>query len=127
MSDGQKWAILPKKADFIVIAVFLVLALVLYGAKAVTQRGGDTVEVYIDGAFYTALPLDKNTIFEPPGKAVKIEVRDGKAGFTQSDCPDKVCIHTGFISISGQTAVCLPNGVSIVIRRRSDSGVDTVA
>ena len=35
----------------------------------------------------------------------------GKIRFFESDCPNQVCVNTGFISISGQIAACVPAGV----------------
>ena len=29
------------------------------------------------------------------------------------DCPTQDCVHTGWISYTGQTIVCLPNGVEV--------------
>ena len=34
---------------------------------------------------------------------------------TQANCPDKVCIHTGFINKPGQSIVCLPHKINIKI------------
>lgn len=117
----------PKKADFIVICIFLAAAAVLFGIKGLTAKSGNVAEIYIDGKYSTSLPLDKDTVYIPEGKNVRIEVHDGKAGFVESDCPDKVCIHTGFIGTGGQTAVCLPNAISVVIKTKDDDSVDTVA
>lgn len=44
-----------------------------------------------------------------------IEVKNGSIRFNSADCPDKVCVRTGWISKPGQIAVCLPAGVIIKI------------
>ncbi len=44
-----------------------------------------------------------------------IEVEEGKIRFKDSDCPEKICVKTGWISRPGQVAVCLPGGVVIKI------------
>ena len=118
-----------KKFDIIVIAAFLAAAGAAYGILNINKSGGKTADIYVKGRYYTTLPLNKNTVYTPnAAPSVKIEVRDGKIGFIESDCPDKVCIHTGFLSTAGQTAVCLPNAVSVVVRSENESeGVDTVA
>ncbi len=118
----------PKIADFIVIAVFLAAAGIAYGVLNLNKTGGKTADIYVKGEFYTALPLDKNTVYTPEAApSVKIEVKDGKVGFIESDCPDKICIHTGFLDISGQTAVCLPNAVSVVVRGgKTEDEVDSI-
>ena len=32
----------------------------------------------------------------------------GKVCVTSSECPDQICVHTGWLTSAGQTAVCLP-------------------
>jgi len=44
-----------------------------------------------------------------------IEVDNGKIRFLSAECPDKVCVNTGWIDRPGQIAVCLPAGVFIKI------------
>ncbi|MHB8962552.1 MAG: NusG domain II-containing protein [Saccharofermentanales bacterium] len=40
-----------------------------------------------------------------------ILIKGGKIRFFKSDCPNQVCVNTGFISVSGQIAACVPAGV----------------
>lgn len=49
-----------------------------------------------------------------------IEVNGGKVRFHQAECPDQVCVETGWISKPGQIAVCLPAGVIIKIEGEND-------
>ena len=117
-----------KRTDIIVIAVFLAAALCLYGIIKITAKSGNYAEVNVNGKTVKTLPLDKDTVYIPEGKNVRIEVKDGKIAFTESDCPDKICVKTGFIHTAGQTAVCLPNGVSVTVKSgRDENGVDVVA
>ena len=44
-----------------------------------------------------------------------IEVNNKKIRFSHADCPDQVCVNTGWIDKPGQIAVCLPAGVIIKI------------
>lgn len=119
-------AVWLKKADIILILCFLAAAALLYGVKTLAERKGTYADIYIDGKYSTSLPLDTDTVYIPEGKNVRIEIKDGKARFAESDCPDKICVHTGYIGSGGQTAVCLPNAVSVVIRSGSGDTVDTV-
>ncbi|MBR6399606.1 MAG: NusG domain II-containing protein [Firmicutes bacterium] len=117
-----------KKFDFLVILGFLAAAGLAFALLGLAGSGGKTADVYVKGKYYDTLPLDKDTVYIPKDvPSVKIEVRDGKVGFIESDCPDKVCIHTGFLGTAGQTAVCLPNAVSVIVRGGDDGGVDAVA
>jgi hypothetical protein len=51
-----------------------------------------------------------------PGKYHEIvEVEPGRIRFKQADCPDKICVKTGWLENPGDTAVCLPNRAVIAI------------
>ena len=39
---------------------------------------------------------------------VHIEVKDGRARFIESPCPDHICEGFGWLSAEDQTATCLP-------------------
>ncbi|MDR1916320.1 MAG: NusG domain II-containing protein [Synergistaceae bacterium] len=85
------------------------------------QDGGVYAEIAVDGRIETTMALAGDKVYSPAGKpAVQIAVRSGRVGFVSSDCPDKICVHSGFLGISGQSAVCLPNRV--VVRVKSGEG-----
>jgi len=48
-----------------------------------------------------------------------IEVRAGRARFTDSPCVGRYCVHAGWLSEAGDVAACLPNGVVAEIEGRS--------
>ncbi len=112
-----------QKKDILLLTVLLIIALLVFLFTA--RDSGDTAEIWIGGKLYGSYPL--NTPFEvmlDNGAAIK---GDGKsAWFEHSDCPDKVCIETGKLSVSGQWAACLPN--ETVLKILKDNGdVDTVS
>ncbi|MDP4109339.1 MAG: NusG domain II-containing protein, partial [Bacillota bacterium] len=51
---------------------------------------------------------------------------NGKIRVLSADCPDKVCVRTGFISRPGQSIVCLPSRLVIRLEGESKSGLDAV-
>ena len=46
---------------------------------------------------------------------LNLAVKNGEIRILKSDCPKKVCEHTGWISSSAQTIVCVPNKILIEI------------
>lgn len=42
-----------------------------------------------------------------------ISIVNGKARFSQSPCHNQYCVHQGWLSKSGQAAICLPNQLSL--------------
>ena len=63
------------------------------------------------------LPLSENktvSVTGPLGENI-IEIKDHKARFINSPCPNKICIHSGWLEGINDIAACLPNGVSVSI------------
>jgi len=48
----------------------------------------------------------------PLGESV-IEIRDGRARFFSSPCKSQVCVHSGWLSSTGEFSACLPNRISL--------------
>jgi hypothetical protein len=73
-------------------------------------------EIRVDGRVDVLVALNEDGEYAPGGlPGVRIAVRNGAVGFIASDCPDKICVHTGFLSFPGQAAVCLPNKVVVQV------------
>ena len=92
-----------------------------------SQAPGRSVIVTTPENSYT-LPLShpvSTVFFGKDGHAVTIEIRNGKARVLTATCPDKVCVRSGVLSRSGQTAACVPAG--IVLRISGETEVDAVA
>ncbi|MDR3321858.1 MAG: NusG domain II-containing protein [Synergistaceae bacterium] len=95
------------------------------GAGKETQK---FAEVFLDGAALATLALDRDVMYSPAGlPGVRIAVRGGEVGFVASDCPDKICVHTGFLSMSGQSAACLPNRVVVRVVAGYGEALDSIA
>lgn len=113
--------------DIIVITVIFILALVLYtGYRLYMGNNAVYAEIIYNGNVIEKLPLNKDTEYIPKtNNNILIEIKDKKIHFMYSDCPDKICIKTGWLSKPGQTAVCLPNKISVVVRGKSIKNIDT--
>ena len=122
------------KRDIWFLAGLVLLALFAYVWRGSAALYGERfAQVSSGGQVVWRAPLSA------PGQAtftleqanVQLLVSDGSAGFVSSDCPDQICVRSGFISQPGQIAVCVPNRTSLLIvgeRHRQDSGVpDTFA
>jgi len=109
---------LLKRTDILIILTILALAagLLIY-RRAAADKGEDKIcELFVDNKLQSEIDLSKNGDIKVPGREnVVLTVKDHAIAFTQSDCPDKICIKTGYISQPGQMAVCLPNRVAIKI------------
>jgi hypothetical protein len=114
---------------FLLCLVSVLFAFRFFTARRV-EEGERYAEISVDGRVDVVATLDEDGTYTPAGRpAVQIAVRDGAAGFVHSDCPDKICVHSGFLSIPGQSAVCLPNRVvlRVAVRRGPErAAVDSV-
>lgn len=104
-----------RPADALVVAAVLLLAGVSLAAflrnAAVEPK---TVEVWQGGQLVRTVPAMSQVTFDVAGDYTNtVSVDYGKVAVTHSDCPTQDCVHTGWISYTGQTIVCLPNGVEV--------------
>ena len=110
---ANKWL---TKRDALLILLILGIGLSML---ALQQWRGDAEPGVImaeirsdDGAYF--ISLDENRTFYIIPNVI-FEVRDGQIAFVKSDCPDQICVRTGFIHRSGQMAACLPNGLVLFL------------
>jgi hypothetical protein len=50
----------------------------------------------------------------PLGESV-IEIRDGRTRFFSSPCKSQACVHSGWLSSTGEFSACLPNRISLTL------------
>ena len=100
-----------KKGDFIVFGVIIALSLALI--FALFGGSGKYITVRVDGDIFGKYSITADTQVEikSSGGTNTLIIKNGKAHFANSDCPDKTCENSGEISHVGQTIVCLPHRV----------------
>lgn len=55
------------------------------------------------------------SILDETGLPITFQVKDHAIRFLESDCPDKVCINTGFLRSDLAVACCLPNQTTLFV------------
>ena len=113
------------KYDLFIFAAVIIIAVIIY----ILTRGetGAVCEIKVDGKVTQIINLsDPDREFElTENSHIKFKIKNHAIAFTESNCPDKICVNTGYINYAGQSAVCLPNRVSIHIT--GGDGVDIAA
>ena len=94
------------------------------------SKGGSIVEITQNDKVIRTIDLqtagDECFDIEYGDSKNTIEIKDGKIRVKSAECPDKTCVHMGWLSSSAMPIVCLPN--HLVIRfAASDNDVDAVA
>lgn len=118
-----------KPSDIIIVliaAAVLALALIL---RSASFENSSNAAVFHNGEQIALLPLEKDGVYPFDDYGVTVEVRSGKVRISESDCHDKICEKTGFISSPMQTIVCLPNRISVRLigdKSNTDSNIDVV-
>ncbi|MCE1248759.1 MAG: NusG domain II-containing protein [Firmicutes bacterium] len=78
--------------------------------------------VYSDGKKQTYSLGNSQFVVKNNYGSVKIKVEDARARIIDSSCPDRWCINMGWIKNPGESAVCLPSRIMIVIENKKGAG-----
>lgn len=124
-TDGQKKK--SARLDVAVIGALLLVALVAVLLTVLTHKEGARARVEVDGETVGSYPLSVNGEYEINGGTNILIIEDGEAYLSYADCPDKTCVSTGRIRYEGQSIICLPNKVSVIIEGETEGGVDFVS
>ena len=121
----EKWF---SKADFFLIFAVLAGAVLLLLPQWLANENTVVAEVTVDGVTVQEIPLKKSDekqqyILE---NGVVLETENGTIRFSQSDCPDAVCVHTGVLSHAGEIAACVPNQTVVVLKSEKNAAVDGI-
>lgn len=120
-----------KKSDFIIIVVILVLALTLsIFYRRINSDKSAVAEIYYSSELVETIDLnlgiDRTFTIPQDDHVIIHQYKDGSIRFEESDCPDKVCIKAGKLSVVGESATCLPNKVTIKVIPKDDYNEDDV-
>ena len=115
-----------KKRDFVLIGSILAVALALLLVVELTRQEGAYVLVRVDGQECGKYYLSETGTYELNGGTNILVIEDGVAYLKDANCPDKLCVHQGKISMTNQVITCLPNKLTVTVYGAQDS-VDLVS
>lgn len=110
--------------DLIGIAVVILITVVCFILPF--QKSDELIAVVrIKGEVVDKVELSKITdTYEKEylgDKKVTVEYSPDGVSVISSECPDKLCVHTGKIKNVGASSVCLPAKVSVTIEGKNES------
>lgn len=122
-----------QKAAVVIAAFLIILSLssLLYLMLPKESGGEYIADIFQNGVLIQSIPLSEVresrvfTITGENGCVNEIEVRPGSIGIISANCPDKLCVHQGFIHDSRLPVTCLPNRLVIQLRPVSSLEDDT--
>lgn len=116
------------RGDIIVLFVAVFFVAYLYSVYWQDARlPGEYIHVVTGDDAPKKISLLQNQVFTVNGKigASKIQVEGGRVRFVSSPCVNKLCLHQGWLNLSGEIIACVPNQISASIIGRK-SRFDTI-
>ena len=107
-----------RKADFVLFFIFLAVAALIAAAPLMRSSGTKHMVRVISGREVVGIyPLETDIDIEVSqnGHLNIVSIQNNKVFMKSSDCKNQICVHTGEISQTGETIVCLPNSVIVEI------------
>ncbi len=103
--------------DRIVIVFALILLPWLYWLFWQPRYSGETARVKYDQQLMQEISLAKPQTVRVKGELGDsvFEIKDQQVRFTHSPCQNKVCIHYGWLTHSGEVMACIPNHIVVEI------------
>lgn len=117
-----------KKGDKLVAIFIAVIILIsgigVYAYMSFSKGNSRIAEIKQDGKLIKTIDLNKVTepieIRIPYGDNYNIVYAEkGRIRVTDADCPDKLCVESGWISEPGKNVICLPHRLIISIQGTS--------
>jgi len=113
------------RADAIVIAAVCLAIVASAGAASMIASTGSLAVVEVDGISVLTVRLDTDA--QAPVRGAKgeltVEVREGRVAVVRADCPNQVCVRTGWRSHEGDAIVCVPNKTIVRIQGQRSKGI----
>ncbi|MBC7229352.1 MAG: NusG domain II-containing protein [Actinobacteria bacterium] len=123
---GRWWA--PGDVVLVLTVAALSALLIAQGLARAGAGSSPRAAVSVNGREVMVLSLQEDRVelaVEGYRGRSYLQVAGGRVRMLDSACPDKLCVHAGWISRPGESIVCLPNRVVIEIKT-GEEGPDVV-
>ena len=107
-------------------AVILVAALMLLLPMAFWKQADALVIRTPEGSRSYSLSENREITLTSRGVTLTVKIENGAASVIDSSCPDGVCLAGGSIRYAGESILCAPAGVTLIVIG-GDGNVDFVA
>ena len=122
---------LKTKSWIIMITIILVVCCVLSCFLFFMKPNGHIANIYVDGKCVRSIDLDTITaqdkfVIKSEFGSNTILIEPGRICVSDADCPDKVCVSSGWLGSSSAPIVCLPHRLVIKLEGSAGNGLDAV-
>ena len=111
-----------RKSDFVLLAAILAVGAIVFVLNTVFQEAGSVVKVVSGREVYGVYNLreTREIKIEDNGRINVIVIANNKAEMQHANCPGGDCMGQQAISMAGQSIVCLPNKILLMIEGGGD-------
>ncbi len=119
---------MKKSAVFIIITAVIFLTAAAVCISVFGKNESDIVNIKSGGELLYTIDLSKaedcEFDIEYEGRVNTVEIKDHMIRVSDADCPDKICVDTGWIGGDRKSVpiVCLPNRLVIEFEKSSADG-----
>ena len=121
-SQTMPWYRWLRWGDYLVYAGIIVASVLLFlqGPALLKPVSGSSAQVVVNGqVVQTVSPDDlaRSGHFELEANELhyEIEYADGRIRISEANCPDQVCVQTGWVSRFGEVAACVPGNLILSV------------
>ena len=114
------------KTKYWILIFAVLLALAVLAALVLPRiKSGSTANIYRNGKCISSIDLDSVTegysftLEDEDGHINVVKVEPGRIRVSEANCPDKVCVNTGWISGGLKPIVCMPSKLVIRIENKA--------
>ena len=118
------------KWDICLLAGIILLALLIGGGfNLLNRKDADLVLVLQEGEVVARYPLSADCAVTIPSDESGynlLMISSGTASVSDADCPDRLCVRQKAISRKGESIICLPHKLVILIESMEEGDVDAI-
>ena len=122
--------VMARRRDLVVIlglaALALVIWLVVRQTAPVAEETPRHAEVWFEDRLLERIPMvtgePRDFHYDEAEAVVLHRDAEGRVAFVHSDCPDQICVRTGFLALPGRFAACLPRHMLLTVVADEEAG-----
>jgi len=113
----QQWYHGLRWGDFLIAGIIIILAAGLFGlAAGQARQPASAVVLLLDGQVIRTWRADElaaggEQMLTAHDLHFTFKWQDGRIKFAAADCPDQVCVLSGWVGRQGSIAACVPGGL----------------
>lgn len=117
-----------RSGDIILILILFSLSVAGFIFQKEIAQEGRFYLIEVEGKTLYRLPLSSDTLItlETRTDDISIRTKSGRVCVSESSCPLKICVKTGWIKRPGEAIICVPNRMVVRIKGEKRKNIDAI-